>query len=92
MLLAHSSLLREAPFLGIKVKLVNAVLLSAQSVEGAFAIVKAARRKDLEIIKERKICSKKKSSKIKEIFTLKHIGKIIKEQIFTGLLIIFTVI
>ena len=92
LLLAHSSLLREAPFLGIKVKLVNAVLLSAQSVEGAFAIVKAARRKDLEIIKERKICSEKKSSKIKEIFTLKHIGKIIKEQIFTGLLIIFTVI
>ena len=92
LLLAHSSLLREAPFLGIKVKLVNAVLLSAQSVEGAFAIVKAARREDLEIIKERKICSEKKSSKIKEIFTLKHIGKIIKEQIFTGLLIIFTVI
>ena len=92
LLLAHSSLLREVPFLGIKVKLVNAVLLSAQSVEGAFAIVKAARREDLGIIKERKICSEKKSSKIKEIFTLKHIGKIIKEQIFTGLLIIFTVI
>ena len=92
LLLAHSSLLREAPFLGIKVKLVNAVLLSAQSVEGAFAIVKAARREDLGIIKERKICSEKKSSKIKEIFTFKHIVKIIKEQIFTGLLIIFTVI
>ena len=30
--------------------------------------------------------------KTKKIFTLKHIGKIIKEQIFTGLLIIFTVI
>ena len=27
-----------------------------------------------------------------KIFTIKHIGKIIKEQIFTGLLIIFTVI
>ena len=92
LLLAHSSLLREVPFLGIKVKLVNAVLLSAQSVEGAFAIVKAAWRKDLEIIKERKIYSEKKSSKIKEIFTFKHIGKIIKEQIFTSLLIIFTVI
>ena len=92
LLLAHSSLLREDPFLGIKVKLVNAVLLSAQSVEGAFAIVKAARREDLGIIKERKIYSEKKSSKIKEIFTLKHIGKIIKEQIFTSLLIIFTVI
>ena len=92
MLLAHSSLLREVPFLEINVKLVNAVLLSAQSVEGAFAIVKAARREDLGIIKERKIYSEKKSSKIKEIFTLKHIGKIIKEQIFTGLLIIFTLI
>ena len=67
-------------------------LLSAQSVEGAFAIVKAARRKDLGIIKERKICSEKNSSKIKEFLTLKHIVKIIKEQIFTGLLIIFTVI
>ena len=92
LLLAHSSLLREDPFLGIKAKLVNAVLLSAQSVEGAFAIVKAARREDLGIIKERKICSEKKSSKIKEFLTLKHIGKIIKEQIFTSLLIIFTVI
>ena len=92
LLLAHSSLLREVPFLEIKAKLVNSVLLSAQSVEGAFAIVKAARREDLGIIKERKICSKKKSSKIKEIFTLKLIGKIRKEQIFTGLLIIFTVI
>ena len=30
--------------------------------------------------------------KPKEIFTFKHLGKIIKEQIFTGLLIIFTVI
>ena len=92
LLLTHSSLLREDPFLGINVKLVNAVLLSAQSVEGAFAIVKAARCEDLGIIKETKICSEKNSSKIKEIFTLKHIGKIIKEQIFTGLLIIFTVI
>ena len=92
LLLAHSSLLREVPFLGIKVKLVNAVLLSAQSVEGAFAIVKAARREDLGIIKERKICSEKIPTRTEMIFTLKHIGKIIKEQIFTGLLIIFTVI
>ena len=30
--------------------------------------------------------------KSKKIFMIKHIGKIIKEQIFTGLLIIFTVI
>ena len=43
-----------------KSKPVNAALLSAQSVDGAFAIVKAARRKDLEIIKEREICSEKK--------------------------------
>ena len=57
-----------------------------------FAIVKVARREDLGIIKERKIYSEKNSSKIKEIFTFKHIVKIIKEQIFTGLLIIFTVI
>ena len=34
----------------------------------------------------------KKYAKIKEIFILKHFVKIIKEQIFTGLLIIFTVI
>ena len=34
----------------------------------------------------------KKSAKIKEIFTLKHFVQIIKEQIFTGLLIIFTLI
>ena len=92
LLLGNPYLPCVAALLRIKVKLVNAVLLSAQSVEGAFAIVKAARREDLGIIKERKICSEKKSSKIKEIFTFKHIGKIIKEQIFTGLLIIFTVI
>ena len=30
--------------------------------------------------------------KTKKSFTIKHIGKTIKEQIFTGLLIIFTVI
>ena len=69
LLLAHSSMLREAPFLGIKAKLVNAVLLSAQSVEGAFAIVKAARREDLGIIKKREICSVIISTEIKEIFT-----------------------
>ena len=38
------------------------------------------------------ICSEKNSTKNKKIFTLKHIGKIIPEQIFTGLLIIFTLI
>ena len=30
--------------------------------------------------------------KSKKIFTFKHLGKIIKEQIFTGLLIIFPLI
>ena len=73
-------------------KLVNATQLSAQSVRGAFAIVKAMQLEDLGIIKTKKICSEKNSAKIKEIFTLKHFVKIIKEQIFTGLLIIFTVI
>ena len=53
-------------------------LLSAQSVESAFAIVKAARRKDLEIIKERKICSEKIPTKNEIIFTIKHIVKTIK--------------
>ena len=92
LLLAHSSLLREVPFLGIKVKLVNAVLLSAQRVNGAFAIVKAARREDLGIIKDGKICSVKKSAKIQKMYALKHLVITIKEQIFTLLLIIFTVI
>ena len=38
------------------------------------------------------ICILKNSTKAKEFFTIKHFGNIIKEQIFTGLLIIFTVI
>ena len=92
LLLGNPYLPCVAALLRIKVKLVNAVLLSAQRVNGVFAIVKAARREDLGIIKEREICSEKNSSKIKEFLTLKHIGKIIKEQIFTGLLIIFTVL
>ena len=50
-------------------KLVNAFLRSAQRVNGAFAIVKAARREDLGIIKKREICSVIISTKIKEIFT-----------------------
>ncbi|MGM9692661.1 MAG: hypothetical protein ACI3X6_05555 [Alloprevotella sp.] len=75
-----------------KAKLVNSVSLSAQGVDGAFAIVKAARRESLGIIKTTKICSGKKSMKIKEIFTFKHIVKTIKEQIFTLLLIIFTIL
>ena len=58
---------------------------------GAFAIVKAARRESLGIIKEAEICSEKISTKIKVISTFKHIVKTIKEQIFTILLIIFTV-
>ena len=72
--------------------LVKAASLSAQSVRGAFAIVKAMGREDLGIIKERRICSVQIPMKSKKIFTFKHLGKIIKEQIFTGLLIIFTVI
>ena len=73
-------------------KLVNATQLSAQSVRGAFAIVKAMQHEDLEIIKTKKICYEKNSAKSMRIFTFKHIGKTIKGQIFTGLLIIFTVI
>ena len=73
-------------------KLVNAVLLSAQSMDFAFAIVKATRRESLGIIKTMEICSLKISAKNKEMFTIKHIGKIIKEQIFTLLLIIFTIL
>ena len=61
-------------------------------MNAAFAIVKAARRESLGIIKKTETCSVKISTKIKEIFTLKHFGKIIKEQIFTSLLIIFTLI
>ena len=38
------------------------------------------------------ICSLIILAKIKEFFTIKHLGETIKEQIFTGLLIIFTVI
>ena len=51
------------------VKLVNAAPRSAQRVNGAFAIVKAARREDLGIIKKREICSVIISTEIKEIFT-----------------------
>ena len=73
-------------------KPVNAAQLSAQRVDFAFAIVKVARRKDLGIIKEGKICSVKKSANIQKMFALKHLVITIKEQIFTLLLIIFTVI
>ena len=73
-------------------KLVNAVSLPAQSVDFAFAIVKATRRESLGIIKKTEICFEKISTKNKEIFTIKHFGKIIKEQIFTSLLIIFTIL
>ena len=73
-------------------KLVNAASRPAQRVKTAFAIVKSARRKDLGIIKERKICSEKIPTKNEIIFTIKHIVKTIKGQIFTSLLIIFTLI
>ena len=77
---------------GERKNLVKAASLSAQSVRGAFAIVKAMWREDLGIIKEREICSEKISTKNKDIFAIKHLVKIISEQICTGLLIIFTVI
>ena len=73
-------------------KLVNAVLLSAQSMDFAFAIVKATRRESLGIIKKTEICSLKISMKSEKIITFKHLVKTIKEQIFTGLLIIFTIL
>ena len=71
---------------------VKAASLSAQSVRGAFAIVKATWREDVRIIKKRRICSVQIPMKSKKIFTFKHLVKIISEQIFTLLLIIFTVI
>ena len=73
-------------------KLVNAVSLPAQSVDFAFAIVKATRLESLGIIKKTEICSLKISMKSEKIITLKYLVKTIKEQIFTGLLIIFTAI
>ena len=66
-------------------KLVNATQLSAQSVRGAFAIVKAMQHEDLGIIKTKKICSEKNSAKSMRIFTFKHIGKTIKGANFHGL-------
>ena len=73
-------------------KLVNVVPLPAQSVDFAFAIVKATRRESLGIIKKTEICSLKISMKSEKIITLKYLVKTIKEQIFTGLLIIFTIL
>ena len=67
-------------------------MLSAQSGIFAFAIVKAMRREDLGKIKTIKICSEKISMESKKNLTIKHLVKIIKEQIFTGLLIIFPLI
>ena len=75
-----------------KAKLVNAALLSAQEVNRAFAIVKAARRKSLGIIKTMEICSERIRMILMKNFTIKHFGEIIKEQIFTSLLIIFTIL
>ena len=73
-------------------KSVKGAARSAQRVDFAFAIVKERLLENLGIIKTAEICSEKNSADFKEIFTIKHIGKIIKEQIFTGLLIIFTII
>ena len=77
---------------GRSAKLVNVAPRSAQIVKGVFTIVKASSLESLGIIKTAEICSEKNSTKNYEIFTLKHIGKIIKEKIFTNLLVIFTVI
>ena len=73
-------------------KLVNAAPRPAQRVLGAFAIVKAAPRESLGIIKKQKICLYKIETPFKEFFTekhfreiIKHFAKTIKEQIFTGL-------
>ena len=75
-----------------KAKLVNAAPRPAQRVLGAFAIVKAAPRESLGIIKKQKICLYEIETPFKEIFTgkhfreiIKHCAKTIKEQIFTGL-------
>ena len=73
-------------------KLVNVVPLPAQSVDFAFAIVKATRRESLGIIKKTEICSLKISMKSEKIITFEHLVKTIKEQIFTSLLIIFTIL
>ena len=75
-----------------KANLVNAVPRSAQIVDFAFAFVKASSLKSLGIIKTAEICYEKNTTDIKEIKKIKHIGKIIKEQIFTSMLIIFTLI
>ena len=73
-------------------KLVNAAPRPAQGVLGAFAIVKAAPRESLGIIKKQEICLYEIETLFKEIFTekhfqkiIKHFAKTIKEQIFTGL-------
>ena len=63
-------------------KLVNAVPPPAQKIHFAFAIVKAARCKDLGIIKERGICSEINLTILKKIFSLKLFVKFIKEIIF----------
>ena len=73
-------------------KLVNAASPPAQRVKTAFAIVKAARRKSLGIIKTMEICSERIRMILMKNFTIKHFGEIIKEQIFTSLLIIFTIL
>ena len=89
----EATLATPLPFLDRRrVKHVNAVSRFAQRDYAAFAIVKVARRGDLGIIKTLGILLFQKNSKIKGMFAFKHIGKITKEQIFTGLLIIFTIL
>ena len=56
-------------------KLVNAASLPAQRVNRAFAIVKAARRESLGIIKKRRICSRADSDELKGNFRDKALRK-----------------
>ena len=89
-----------APFpAGRNANFVKAARVPAQSVSGAFAIIKTTSGESLGIIKKRKICLYKIKTLFKENFTEMHFGaiikdfaKTIKEIIFTILLIIFTVI
>ena len=67
-------------------------MLPAESVRGAFAIVKTERRASLGIIKTTGISSLKIYENLEEMFAFKHFAKTIKEQILTVLLIIFTLI
>ena len=70
-------------------KLVNATQLSAQSVRGAFAIVKAMQHKDLGIIKTKKIRSEKKFCEKHKNFHFQAHRENYKGANFHGLAYIF---